>query len=157
MHLVDQSESNDHPSRKVKQASRFSGKRSSQSFLPPFSFPFHFARVIISRNFEAKIMAGEASSPVLEKERSRDDIPTVGRCHSVTNDGEFRLPCDGSLRGPHLLPHGRVERRGRGTRKQKGRLLRGSALIVHRLAQDRLEDKWGSTSWKARLLLNVPS
>lgn len=59
MHLVDQS--NDHPSRKVKQASPFPGKRSSQSFLLPF---FHFARVIISRNFEAKIMAGEASPDV---------------------------------------------------------------------------------------------
>lgn len=41
--------------------------------------------------------------------------------------------------------------------KGKGRLVRGSALIVHRLAQDRLEDKWGSTGWKARLLLNVAS
>lgn len=42
----------------------------------------------------------------------------------------------------------------RETRKER---VRGSALIVHRLAQDRLEDKWGSTGWKARLLLNVPS
>ena len=69
----------------------------------------------------------------------------------MTNDGEFRLLCDRSLRGDHTRCCPMEGWRG----KEKGKgLVRGSALIVHRLAQDRLEDKWG---WKAGLLLNVPS
>lgn len=93
---------------------------------------------------------------VLEKGQSRGDpYWLLGGCHSVTNDGEFRLLCDGSLHGDHTCccPRGREKEK----REGKGRLVRGSALIVHRLAQDRLEDKWGSIGWKARLLLNVAS
>lgn len=93
----------------------FSRKRSELLF---FS---HFARAIIIsvafRGFIYKQFPRESFDdrvPLLEKEQRRS---LLEGCHSVTNDGEFRLLYDGSLRGDHtLLPYGRVE----GKRERKG-------------------------------------